>query len=259
MSDLTSMLWVEARKAVRSGMPLWTALGALFLPLGLGFLIFVARNAELSHSLGLISAKADLVAYGVTDWEAYLGLFSMFLAAGGLLLFSLVISWTFGREFVDGTVKDLLAVPVARTTILLAKFGVVAAWAAGLTVVMLLVNLLLGVLIQLPGGTPVVVAAGSARVLGTAGLVLVAFLPLAFVAGVGRGYLLPIGVMMLTLLFANLLALAGWADYFPWAVPMLYAQDKLTVAPVSYILVAFTGLVGLLATQRWWKYADQNK
>ncbi len=259
MSDLTSMLWVEARKAVRSGMPLWTGLASLALPLGLGFLIFVARNPEISQNLGLISAKADLVKYSATDWRSYLEFFGMFIAAGGLGLFSLVISWTFGREFVDGTVKDLLAVPVARATILLAKFGVVAVWATGLAVAMCLSSVAMGALIQLPGGTVGVLLAGVGRALVTAALVLVTVLPFAFLAGVGRGYLLPIGVMLLTLLAANLLTLAGWADYFPWAVPGLYAMDKATVLPVSVTIVMVTGLAGGLATQWWWTYADQNK
>lgn len=259
MTEWTSMVWVEARKAWRSRMPVWTGLAALFFPLGLGFLIFVARNPEISQNLGLISAKADLVAYSATDWPAYLSLFGMFMAMGGLGLFSFVISWVFGREFADGTVKDLLAVPVARATILLAKFGVTALWAAGLAGIMLASCLGIGVLIQLPGATPSVVLAGSGRVLVTAALVLLTVLPFAFVAGVGRGYLLPMGAMMLAVVSANLLALAGWADYFPWAVPGQFAMGQTTVLPVSLALVVATGLAGVLATQWWWTTADQSR
>ena len=40
MNNLSDMIWIEQRKAIRSGMPLWTALGSLFMPLGIGFLIF---------------------------------------------------------------------------------------------------------------------------------------------------------------------------------------------------------------------------
>ena len=151
MRDLFSMLWVELRKALRSRMPLWTALGSLFLPFGIGFLIFVARNPEISRKLGLISAKADLLAYSATDWQAYLRVYGLILAAGGYFLFVLVISWVFGREFADGTVKDSLAVPVSRASILLAKFaygGDLVVWLDGLIVV---AGFLTGTLIGLPG------------------------------------------------------------------------------------------------------------
>jgi len=88
------------------------------MPLGIGFLIFLARNPELSRKLGLISAKANLMAYSATNWPTYLGLFAEIIAAGGFFFFVLAISWVFGREFADGTLKDMLAVPVQRSSIL---------------------------------------------------------------------------------------------------------------------------------------------
>src|SRR5512142_1324290 len=99
MDELTGMLWIECRKAIRSKMPLWTALGSLFMPLGIAFLIFVSKNPEISKKLGLISAKADLMAFSATDWPTYLGMFGLLISAAGLILFVLIISWVFGREF----------------------------------------------------------------------------------------------------------------------------------------------------------------
>ena len=63
---------------------------------------------------------------GVADWPTYLDLLAQSIAVGGLILFSLIGSWVFGREFVDRTVKDLLALPTARSAIVAAKFLVIA-------------------------------------------------------------------------------------------------------------------------------------
>ena len=60
----------------------------------------------------------------------------------------------------------------------------------------------------------------------TACLTMVVAMPFAFFASVGRGYLLPMGVAILALMLANVIALAGWGDYFPWAVPGLYRARK---------------------------------
>lgn len=259
MDNLPDMIWIESRKAVRSRMPLWTALGSLFLPLAIAFLIFISKNPEISQKLGLISAKADLVAYSATDWPAYLSLFGQFIGAGGFILFILVISWVFGREFTDGTLKDMLAVPVQRGSILLAKFIVVAVWSALLITILLLLGLLMGAWIKLPGGTPGVIFQGSLTVLITACGAIMIVLPFALFASAGRGYLLPIGVAVLTLMLTNVMIIAGWGEYFPWAVPGLYAQGKTTLAPVSFWIVFLTGLAGMLATYLWWKYADQNR
>ncbi len=259
MNVLSDMLWIETRKALRSGMPLWTALGSLVLPLGIAFLIFVSRNPEISQKLGLISAKADLVAFAGADWRTYLALFGQLLFAGGFILFVLTISWVFGREFVDGTLKDMLAVPVQRSSILLAKFAVVAVWSLGLSLVILLFGLLMGAAIGLPGGSLLVLAQGSLLSLTTACLVIISILPFALFASMGRGYLLPVSLAVLTLMMTNLVAIAGWGEYFPWAVPGLYAQGKTPLALVSYVIVLITGLLGMLATYLWWKYADQNR
>ncbi len=259
MKYLSDMIWIELRKAFRSNMPLYTALGSLFMPMGIAFLIFVSRNPEISQKLGLVSAKANLIAYSGTDWTAYLGLFGQLLAAGGFILFVLVISWTFGREFVDGTVKDLLAVPVQRSSILMAKYIVVAIWSAGLSLVIFISNLIMGALIKLPGGSIEVISRGSVMVAVTTGLVIALVMPFAFFASVGRGYLLPVGVAVLVLLMTNLLAIAGWGEYIPWAVAGLYAQGKSPLPPVSYWIVIVTGLAGMAGTYLWWKYADQNR
>lgn len=259
MSNLSDMIWVELRKAIRSRMPLWTGLGSLFMPLAIAFLIFVARNPQISQSLGLISAKANLVAYSATDWPAYINLIGLFIAAGGFILFVLILSWVFGREFSDATLKDLLAVPVPRSSILLAKFIVAAGWSAVLSLILLIAGLLMGVLINLPGGSPGVILQGSLLVLASSFMTIVVVLPFALFASIGRGYLLPFGLAVLTLMATNLVALAGWGEYFPWAIPGLFAQAKSPLAPISFWIVFLTGLVGMLATYLWWKFADQNR
>ena len=259
MNNLSDMIWIELRKAIRSRMPLYTALGSLFMPLGIAFLIFVSKNPEISQKLGLISAKANLVAYSATDWRTYLGLFGLLIAAGGFILFVLVISWVFGREFVDGTLKDMLAVPVQRSSILLAKFIVVAVWSGVLTMVILIGGLIMGLIIKLPGGSISVIFQGSALVVITACLAIVVVTPFALFASMGRGYLLPIGVAVLVLMMTNVVALAGWGEYFPWAVPGLYAQGKSSLAPISFWIVFLTGLAGMVATYLWWKFSDQSR
>jgi ABC-2 type transport system permease protein len=259
MNALSDMLWIESRKALRSRMPLFTTVGCLFMPLGIAFLIFVATHPEVSRKLGLVSAKANLMAYAATDWPAYLGLTAQIIAAGGFFLFCLILCWVFGREFVDGALKDLLAVPVPRGSILLAKFIVAAAWSAALAVVIFTASLLTGALIGLPGGSHSVMLQGAALVAGTTCLVILVVMPFAFFASVGRGYLLPIGVAILSLIMANLVVVMGWGEYFPWAVPGLFAQGQGYLLPISYGIAVLTGLAGMGATYLWWKYADQSR
>ena len=259
MHNLSDMVWIELRKAFRSRMPLWTALGSLFMPLGISFLIWIARNPAISQTLGLIGAKANLVTYAAIEWAEYLSLFGMLIAAGGFFLYILIISWVFGREFTDGTLKDILAVPVPRGNIVLAKYIVATAWCAALSILIFVVGLAMGAVIQLPGVSTRVIVQHSLLVLVTACLVMAGVTPFALFASIGRGYLLPLGLMVLTLMSTNLVAILGWGEYFPWAVPALYVQAKGVLPPVSFVMVFLTGLAGIFATVLWWKYADQNR
>jgi ABC-2 type transport system permease protein len=259
MNNLPDMIWIELRKAIRSRMPLWTAIGSLFMPLGIAFLIFIAKNPAISQQLGLVGAKANLMSYASTDWPTYLGLYGQLIGAGGFIVFILIISWIFGREFADGTLKDLLAVPVGRSSILLAKFIVASIWFAVMAMVIYLAGLLMGTINNLPGGSSAVILHGSSILAITTLLVIPVVLPFALFASAGRGYLLPIGLAILALMATNIAIIAGWGDIFPWAIPLLYAQGKSLLPPSSYWIVAFTGLAGMLATYLWWKLADQSR
>jgi len=259
MNNLPDMIWIELRKAIRSRMPLWTSLGSLFMPLGIAFLIFLAKNPELSRKLGLVSAKANLIAYSATDWASYLLLSAEIISAGGFFFFILAISWVFGREFVDGTLKDMLAVPVQRSSILMAKFIVVAVWSAAMAAIMLIFSWVVGAMIKLPGGSLSVILNGFTDAAITVCLVIAVVMPFALFASLGRGYLLPMAMAVLTLVTANLLMAVGWAEYFPWAVSMLYAQGESSLRPISYWIVLITSLAGMIGTYLWWKYADQNR
>jgi ABC-2 type transport system permease protein len=64
---------------------------------------------------------------------------------------------------------------------------------------------------------------------------------------------------VLTLIMANLIMVVGWAEYFPWAAPLIYAMGESSLKPISYCIVLATSGVGMIGTYLWWKYADQNR
>jgi ABC-2 type transport system permease protein len=240
-------------------MPLWTGLASLFMPLGVGFLIFVARNPEVAERLGLISAKANLMAYSATDWPAYSSLLGQIIGLGGFFFFVLALGWVFGREFADGTLKDMLAVPVPRSSIVLAKFAVFAGWSLTMVAAGLIVGLGIGFLIGLPQISADAILQGSTVVAVSASLAIAVVTPFALFASIGRGYLLPVGAAVLTVMLTNLVSVAGWGEYFPWAVPALFAMGKSVLTPISYWIVFLTGASGIIATILWWTYADQSR
>jgi ABC-type transport system involved in multi-copper enzyme maturation permease subunit len=260
MNAFAAALWAEALKARRSKMPWLTALGFSLAPLAGGFFMIILKDPEYARSLGLIGAKAQITA-GVADWPTYLTLLGQATAIGGVLLFGLVTSWVFGREYADRTAKDLLALPTPRSAVVGAKFLIVAIWSAGLVLLILILGLCIGMLITLPGWSTAVALNGLSALSVTAGLTIALVTPVAFVASAGRGYLAPMGFVILAVVLAQIVAAAGWGALFPWSVPALHSglagaqTDQLSTA--SYVIVILTSLVGLAATLAWWRFADQ--
>ena len=116
----------------RSVAPLLTALAFAIAPLVGGLFMYILADPERARRMGLIGQKAQL-AGGGSDWPAYFAFLAQAATVGGFVLFAFVIAWVFGREFSDGTVRYLLALPTSRAAIIAAKLVVVALWCAALT------------------------------------------------------------------------------------------------------------------------------
>ena len=262
MRNLVPAVWVELLKVRRSRLPLFTLLGFALAPLAGGFFMIVLKDPDLARRVGIISAKAQLVA-GAADWPTYLGFLAQATAVGGFILFSLIVSWVFGREFADHTVKDLLALPTPRSSLVLAKFIVIAVWTAVLTAMIYLIGVGVGQAVGLPPAPAEVWEQGTIVIAITAGLTMLLVTPVAFFASAGRGYLPPMGAAILIVVLTQIIAAAGWGEFFPWSIPALYAGiggvQSLTLSRISYVIVGATGLLGVIATLIWWQMADQPR
>ncbi|WP_235783575.1 ABC transporter permease [Amycolatopsis orientalis] len=262
MSALPAAVWAETLKARRSHLPWVTAL-AFTIAAGFGGLVmFILQDVSRAKALGLLGTKAALTG-GEASWAAYFALLGQATAVGGLLIFGLVVVWTFGREFSQDTAKDLLALPTSRATIVGAKFGVAVAWCVLLGLFTCVLGLGIGAALGLPGWSAAVVLTGLWRVLATAVMTALLVTPFAVAASVGRGYLAGVASMFLTVFLAQVITLLGYGAYFPWSVPALFSgaggPDQTLPGPVGYLLVAAAGITGVTATIGWWIRADQDR
>jgi len=262
MTLFRAALWAETLKARRSKVPWLTALGFSLAPLIGGLFMIILKDPERARSMGLISAKAQLAA-GVADWPTMLSLLAQATAVGGGLLFTLVTMWVFGREFSDHTAKELLALPTPRAAIVAAKFVVVGIWAVGLTALVLVLGLIVGAAVGLPGWSTALLWRAAGDLVVTAGLTLALMSPVALLASAGRGYLPPLGWAFLTAFLAQILAAIGWGAWFPWSVPALYSElagpRANQIGFQSYLVVGVTCVAGLAGTFAWWHSADQTR
>jgi ABC-type transport system involved in multi-copper enzyme maturation permease subunit len=259
MNFLMSAVWAESLKNRKSKIFWLSILAAVFMAAMMGFLMFISKNPELAVKLGMLGTKSSLVKN--IDWPSYLGLLSEMISALGLIGFGFVASWVFGREYSDRTVKDLLALPVPRSFIVLSKFTVVILWSLLLAFILLVSAITAGGLIGLTGWTNEIGLQGIYLFAVTTILTLLLCTPVAFLSSYGRGYLPPLGFVILTLIMGQFIVALSWGQYFPWAIPGLFSVAAATGSSqpgaLSYVILALTSIIGLVATFGWWRYADQ--
>lgn len=262
MTGFLSALWSETLKMRRSRVPLFTFIGLSIAPLMAGLFMIILKDPEAARSMGLISAKAQLTA-GVAEWATFFSILSQAVAIGGAIVFAIIVAWVFGREFSDRTAKELLALPTSRAAIVAAKFVVIAVWTFLLSAWVFGFGLLVGKLVVIPGWSQALLRSAALDLFGSA-LLTIALLPfVAFFASIGRGYLLPFGWAILTVVLAQIAGFTGWGDWFPWSVPALFSgaagPRAEWIGTHSYIIVMLASLLGLDATFHWWLGADQTK
>ncbi len=261
MSALGAALSTELLKTRRSRVP-W-AIGTAFslAPLVGGLFMVILKDPEAARRLGLLGAKAQLAA-GTADWPTYLSLLAQAVAIGGAVLFAFLTAWVFGREFSDRTVRGLLAIPTPRSAIVAAKAIVVVTWGAAMTAWVLVLGLLVGAAVGIPGWSGALATDAIGRIVVTALLTIGLESVTAFVAGVGRGYIAALGWAFFTVFLAQVLATLGQGSWFPWAVPALVAgmtgPEGETAGVASIVAVVVATVIGLAATFAWWERADQT-
>jgi len=258
MNHFFTVLFVELLK-VRKSKIFWITLAAFSIaPLMAGFFMYVLKDPEFAKQSGLLGAKAQIA--GEVNWPSYFELHAQMIAVGGIVVFGFVTSWIFGREYTDRTVKDLLVLPYSRAVIVIAKFFSAIITNFILSIYVVFAGILIGWIIGLPQWSSMLFINGMYELLIVVILTILISTPVAFFASYGKGYLAPLGFVIITLVFSQIIAAAGYGEYFPWAIPAIYSGltgNASLLAPTSVLIITITSILGFLATLYWWIFVDQ--
>ncbi len=255
-------LWAEILKAWKSRILWGTVIFFIVVPGMMSLIMFAQMHPEISAKLGIIGDKAEMMKFGDASWPSFFKLLMMGLAGIGPVGIGFVTSWIFGREFSENTFKDIIVLPISRHYIVMAKFVVVAMWSVLLSIIFYAVSLLIGFSMELPEFSKQALSQNVVIFTITTLLNITLCTPVAFFACYSRGYLVPFGFVILTLIMANFSGLLGLGPYFPWSIPGLIGMPpgtegmELTIA--SYIILILSSLLGLLGTLAFWRFADHS-
>jgi ABC-2 type transport system permease protein len=253
------VLVTEVAKLRRSAVPPATLVGFSMAPLAIALFMWIVREPGRASQLGLLGAKANLSGLEAT-WASFASMLTLITGIGGMLLLPFVVAYVFGREYADGTAKNLLALPVGRHWFAVAKFVVAGVWWVVLVIAVLAEALLLGLALGLPGFSAAVAVSAVGNALVAASISYL-FVPIvAWVTVAGRGYMAPIAFALAMMALGNIFGKTGWSAWFPWSiVPSLVGLVGNPVGSLpagSYVVLAVTFVGGIAATIAQLRWAD---
>ena len=262
MKSIAVTLWAESLK-VRKSKVFWISiLFFVFISFMMGLIMLIQKHPEISQKLGLIGTKASLMRFGEPNWQNFLALLLQGIGAIGLIGFGFITSWVFGREYSENTLKDLLALPVSRSSIVISKLLVTALWSILLACIYVIFSVLFGYLSGISGWSGEIFSQFFYKCTIVTLLTILLCTTTSFFTSFSGGILLPIGIIILTMMMANFSGLLGLGPYFPWAIPGLLCSPPGTagIHPgiTSYIILFTTSILGLIGTLAWWRFADQK-
>lgn len=232
---------MEFLKLKRSNIFLLSLFGAVLPPL----LMFIAVLAfDEGHTFDLLFTNVNM----------YMS------ALFAVMLFAIMISYLFGREYNEHTLKTMLTIPVSRGKFLLSKYVMFLVWILILTIVTSISTVIFGFAAGLEGFTIKLFTESFAQLLFANLLLFLTFSPFVFISLLITN-MVPAMVGGAGLTLINMLIYGqNWAPYVPWVCPYLIASGEIAEysasITVSYGVILATFAIGLIISYVYFTKTD---
>ena len=194
-------------------------------------------------------------------FEALFTNVNMYMSAMfAVLIFAIIISYLFGREYNEHTLKTMLTIPVSREKFLASKYIMFLVWIVILTVVTSISTLAFGFAAGLDGFSLKIFADGFAQLLYANVLLFLSFSPFVFIS-LFITNMVPAMIGGAGLALVNLMVYGqNWAPFVPWVCPYLIASGEIveysTSITVSYGVILATFVIGLVISYIYFTKTD---
>ena len=238
---MLTFIEIEFLKLKRSKIFLLSLMGAILPPL----LMFIAVT---SFDEG-------------QTFEALFSNVNMYMSAMfAVLIFAIIISYLFGREYNEHTLKTMLTIPISRGKFLMSKYVMFLVWIVMLTVVTSVSTLIFGFAAGLEGFSVNLFIDSFAQLLYANVLLFLTFSPFVFLS-LFITNMVPAMVGGAALSLVNLMVYGqNWAPFVPWVCPYLIASGEIaqyaTSISVSYGVILATFVIGLAVSYIYFTKKD---
>jgi len=243
---LVDLLYTELLKLKRSKMFLLSILGAVVAP----FMVVVSTYIQIKTKESALSVPFAELFY---ETNLYVVLLI------GVPLYGVVTAYLFNREYAEDTLKNLLTIPVSRTSILLSKMLLLFMWIMLLTLVAWGLTLLLGLLGQFQGLSTSLLVKSIKQFLIAGAFLFILSTPIILITIVLKNYV-PTIILAISITLVNVMSFnSEHRGLIPWTAAFDIANDTLFPtypAEYSYLVITATSIIGFIATIVYFRKAD---
>lgn len=242
---MVNLIYAELLKLKRAKMFLVSMIGAAAAPV----MVFI----------GFLDMKAKKPDEPALFREAFYEVNLYVLLLIGTLLYGVITAYLYNREYTEDTLKNLLTIPVSRTSLIITKLVMLFLWILVLTIAAWGLTLVLGIIGQFEGLTGSVLVESLKQYIVGGCLLFILSTPTIFVTFLFKNYV-PTIIFTAVVTMANVaLANREYKVLFPWsATHVIVTNGFVPEFPpyYSYIAILVTSLVGLVATIFYFKKVD---
>lgn len=243
---MVDLVYTELLKLKRSKMFLISIIGAAVAP----FMVVVASYIHMKTKQPTPFIQFDELFDNTS-------LYTVLII--GVPLYGVVTAYLFNREYMEDTLKNLLTIPVPRTSLIMSKLLLLFMWMMMLTSVAWGLTLILGMLGRFEGLSTSLVLGSLKQFSIGGGLLFILSTPMILVTLVAKNYVPTIIFTIVITLINVMTANSEHRGLFPWAAAGDIANHTLLPtypAEYSYVSIAATSVIGFIATLIYFKKAD---
>jgi bacitracin transport system permease protein len=234
---LANLLYAELLKLKRSNMFLVSIIGAAVAP----FMCFIADVAKRNER------PDSPVNFGkfFSDTNFYV------LMLIGVMLYGVITAYLFNREYVENTLKNILTIPVSKTSLIVSKVILLFIWIMLLTIAAWALTLVFGLIGSFEDLTIIILIKALKEYLIGGTLLFLLAMPTIFVTLLFKDYvptiIFTIAITMVNVLISN----SKYSGLYPWSATLAIATKTFRpeYAPIySYISIFAVSIIGFIAT-----------
>ncbi|MBN3522668.1 ABC transporter permease [Paenibacillus apiarius] len=242
---MINLVYTELLKLKRAKMFMVSLIGAAAAPL----MVFI----------GYLDYRSKKPGMPVLFSEAFSQTNLYVLLLIGTLLYGVITAYLFNREHVEDTLKNLLTIPISRTSLIVSKLVLLFIWIMILTLTAWGLTFILGLLAQYEGLNAAVLLQSLKQFFIGGSLLFMLSTPTMFVTFLFKNYV-PTIIFTAVITMGNVaLANREYKAIYPWSAVHVITDNGFVpeYPPIySYAAIIATAIIGLIATIVYFKKED---